>query len=588
MWDPFALGAPSECAAHLTDVTRLAALFRGEISSINKQNNLVVVYSDGDHEALTLAEIAKCLPEPLASHAADFGKCLANSAKAGGGGSSGKGGEGQGSLPTKVRKEKPAKELKARGNGVAHVNVHHGSKWKGGSEQRVNRVGTFETAMLQIEAKGGITVYRSSETSMRERKMALNVDKIVIAKGNNLFCEKMNDTLRLPQDKTDDNTKLCSGVRETMRYLGLLPAMRSDDGRLDWSCGVFAFNDEAREERLARAIQTHKRGSRGAGAAAENRDGSRTRAGGGESKAAAKQMVRTFPKTVVKHVEKVREKKALGKQNLRQVKPEVESVEEFTKQGYKRRRRTAGFVAGQIDSEARSPPSFCPFELGGILWVKRGLTRGGVKFGENLSADLEAKTVVDRGGEGRKEEESGTIKTESGNCALSDSPMPSNLQASLSPALDNMANNASQEASLPDDVVPLCRPGFDREDVLRRRMPSTAFQEAPLSGDATPAYELEEGRDAGDAGRDSTSPTGEGRESVITPPAMHALESFTPTPETTIITPRHFTPSTTDKRNAPDTEAVAVKRRKVVSESEVGDSTAAAAPLASKGNVVCL
>ena len=491
-------------------------------------------------------------------------------------------------MPTKVRKEKPAKELKARGNGVAHVNVHHGSKWKGGSEQRVNRVGTFETAMLQIEAKGGITVYRSSETSMRERKMALNVDKIVIAKGNNLFCEKMNDTLRLPQDKTDDNTKLCSGVRETMRYLGLLPAMRSDDGRLDWSCGVFAFNAEAREERLARAIQTHKRGSRGAGAAAENRDGSRTRAGGGESKAAAKQMVRTFPKTVVKHVEKVREKKALGKQNLRQVKPEVESVEEFTKQGYKRRRRTAGFVAGQIDSEARSPPSFCPFELGGILWVKRGLTRGGVKFSENLSADLEAKTVVDRGGEGRKEEENGTIKTESGNCALSDSPMPSNLQASLSPALDKMANNASQEASLPDDVVPLCRPGFDREDVLRRRMPSTAFQEAPLSGDATPAYELEEGRDAGDAGRDSTSPTGEGRESVITPPAMHALESFTPTPETTIITPRHFTPSTTDKRNAPDTEAVAVKRRKVVSESEVGDSTAAAAPLASKGNVVCL
>jgi hypothetical protein len=46
------------------------------------------------------------------------------------------------------------------------------------------------------QEQGGIIIYRNSELSMRKRKMALNVDRIVVTEGNFLFYKKMNEVCK--------------------------------------------------------------------------------------------------------------------------------------------------------------------------------------------------------------------------------------------------------------------------------------------------------------------------------------------------------------------------------------------------------
>ena len=56
--------------------------------------------------------------------------------------------------------------------------------------------------------------------------------------------------------------KLCAGVRETMRYLGLMPVdSRSDDGKYHWGSCKFKFNEQVRTERLERAARQSTMGA---------------------------------------------------------------------------------------------------------------------------------------------------------------------------------------------------------------------------------------------------------------------------------------------------------------------------------------
>jgi hypothetical protein len=102
-----------------------AGLHRGQVVS-SDGSSLTVVYEDGDSETMTLSQVAKLLPRSLNARASEFlkGEFSKSAAKAantaGGGGSVGK-------------------KDKDRDSKHAHINVHHGQKWKGGAEQRVNR-----------------------------------------------------------------------------------------------------------------------------------------------------------------------------------------------------------------------------------------------------------------------------------------------------------------------------------------------------------------------------------------------------------------------------------------------------------------
>ncbi len=55
---------------------------------------------------------------------------------------------------------------------------------------------------------------------------------------------QINDALRLPNETTDGNERLCDGARETMRYLALVPNDKLVDGRHDWACNEFVFDEE--------------------------------------------------------------------------------------------------------------------------------------------------------------------------------------------------------------------------------------------------------------------------------------------------------------------------------------------------------
>ena len=48
-------------------------------------------------------------------------------------------------------------------------------------------------------------------------------------------------------------------VRESFRYLGILPMARLDDGRLDWESQHFAFDVNIRNARLERAVNYDRR-----------------------------------------------------------------------------------------------------------------------------------------------------------------------------------------------------------------------------------------------------------------------------------------------------------------------------------------
>jgi len=98
-----------------------------------------------------------------------------------------------------------------------------------------------------------VQVRRVSNEVMLRRKMAISVDLILIYNAP-AFYHAMNAVLGLEHDVLDD-AKLCSGSRETMRYVGLMPStfLANSGKRFDWTCHKFAFNCDKREARLARA-----------------------------------------------------------------------------------------------------------------------------------------------------------------------------------------------------------------------------------------------------------------------------------------------------------------------------------------------
>ena len=316
----------------------------------------------------------------------------------GGMAAAGAGGDGRGK-GAGTRSTASAAKPATKGKHVkhAHVHVHLGQQCKGGSEQRVNRVGKFEAAILDIEAQGGVEIHRVSEASMHKRKMALNIDRIVLLQGS-CFYEKMNDALKLPSDKKLDKKKLCSGVRETMRYLGMLPGAKGHDGRLDWGCAEFVFDDEAREERLARAIQTHKKGEAPAGGHAE--------AGPEQDKstgAASKALPKVMPKGALAKRSlgslEVQAQRRHGKDKAASCKASKASQRRQRKpdglvfrENENRFRSDVGQAPAHLDTSKRAGTAACRHNQGpssrcvGLVWVKKGTTRGGVKYREHLNS----------------------------------------------------------------------------------------------------------------------------------------------------------------------------------------------------------
>ena len=122
-----------------------------------------------------------------------------------------------------------------------------------GAEDRADRVTRFVLAIEDLEKAKAVTVERASEREKEQRKMAVNIKGFTVTSAKD-FAVCMNNALRLPQDKSENQQRLCSGVRETLRYLALLPKKLCEDGRYDWTYAEFAFNDKVRIERLQRAV----------------------------------------------------------------------------------------------------------------------------------------------------------------------------------------------------------------------------------------------------------------------------------------------------------------------------------------------
>ena len=180
----------------------------------------------------------------------------------------------RGPLQKKPRKEGTSRKCRPSKQDIAAATVLQGLKgnmmrtWadyqsvRKGAEDRADRVTRFVLAIEDLEKSKAVTVERASEREKEQRKMAVDIKGFAVTSAED-FAVCMNNALRLPQDKPE-NQRLCSGVRETLRYLALLPKKLSEDGRYDWTCTEFAFNDKVRVERLQRAILNgHGRDPRG-------------------------------------------------------------------------------------------------------------------------------------------------------------------------------------------------------------------------------------------------------------------------------------------------------------------------------------
>ena len=122
-----------------------------------------------------------------------------------------------------------------------------------GKEDRSDRIRRFDRVIKDLEHNGALKVKRVKPRVLEDRKMALAIEGLEFVDHRDCY-ESLN--LNLTQDKTKSHDKLlCAGVRETMRYLGLMPVEISDGGKYEWSCCKFKFNEEVRTERLERAAR---------------------------------------------------------------------------------------------------------------------------------------------------------------------------------------------------------------------------------------------------------------------------------------------------------------------------------------------
>ncbi|MGB1607329.1 MAG: hypothetical protein ACPIOQ_82140, partial [Promethearchaeia archaeon] len=128
-----------------------------------------------------------------------------------------------------------------------------------GKEDRSDRIRRFECVIKDLEHNGAVKVNRVKPRVLEDRKMALAIEGLEFVDRQDCY-ESLN--LNLTQDKTKSHDKLlCAGVRETMRYLGLMPVEISDGGKYEWSCCKFKFNEEVRTERLERAARKSTMGA---------------------------------------------------------------------------------------------------------------------------------------------------------------------------------------------------------------------------------------------------------------------------------------------------------------------------------------
>ena len=126
---------------------------------------------------------------------------------------------------------------------------------------RTKRLQRVEDLFDALEAASIIKIQRVSPQRMLDEKMAVPIASIDVL-AFDAFVLRMNKAL----DKEDKKgkadpdrkqlinpNKLVPGVRETFRYLGILPSSRKDTGLLDWETSHYVFDNKVRAERLARA-----------------------------------------------------------------------------------------------------------------------------------------------------------------------------------------------------------------------------------------------------------------------------------------------------------------------------------------------
>ena len=128
-----------------------------------------------------------------------------------------------------------------------------------GKEDRSDRIRRFECVIKDLEHNGALKVKRVKPRVLEDRKMALAIEGLEFVDRRDCY-ESLN--LNLTQDMSKSHDKLCAGVRETMRYLGLMPVdSRSDDGKYHWGSCKFKFNEQVRTERLERAARQSTMGA---------------------------------------------------------------------------------------------------------------------------------------------------------------------------------------------------------------------------------------------------------------------------------------------------------------------------------------
>ena len=129
-----------------------------------------------------------------------------------------------------------------------------------------------EALLKALEKAGIVSLEHASAQEMVQSKMAVSIRDIHIL-DNDRWVLEMNKALDGGEnaqragdhgaDCTDQGQKhrpkkkekLLPRVRESFRYLGILPKARLDDGRLDWESRHFAFDVNIRHARLERAVK---------------------------------------------------------------------------------------------------------------------------------------------------------------------------------------------------------------------------------------------------------------------------------------------------------------------------------------------
>ena len=218
-----------------------------------------IAYADGDEENVSLAELHPLLQPVSNGNGADS------------------------SPPGTVHMTRPAHlHTTTQAHAAAAVKVSLSHETFGDSSERANRVQRVEALLRALEKAGIVRLEHASAQEMKMSKMAVSIRDIYILDKDRWVLE-MNKAL--DGDKNAKRTggqnkgqkhsgdgersschspkKLLGEVRESFRYLGILPVKRLEDGRLDWESQHFAFDVNVRNARLDRAVNYGRSKKRG-------------------------------------------------------------------------------------------------------------------------------------------------------------------------------------------------------------------------------------------------------------------------------------------------------------------------------------